>query len=332
MAHVSIGASPGPARPRGGRGRAGRYALILAGAYFALAASYILVSDRLAGGAAQSLADLERTELFKGLAFVTVTAAVILAIAWLLFRRVLTVSEELARRREALVLSERRALVGTFAATIAHDFTNLLTVVTAAADELQELPDLPPHARELLDNVVVSVARGTELAARLSRSGERDIGPQREVELVGSVRESLRIVKSHLKVKRLEVRFTGAGPLTAVVYPALVEQILMNLVLNAADALEGQGVIEVRVYAQSGDAVLEVHDDGPGIPEAARDRIFDAFYTTKRSGAGLGLASVRLCTEMHRGRVEVERSPLGGACVRVRLPRRPAPGQARAAS
>lgn len=90
--------------------------------------------------------------------------------------------------------------------------------------------------------------------------------------------------------------------------------------VNAAEALDGQGQVEVRLRQdQPGVAVLEVHDDGPGVPEELRHRIFDALYTTKPQGTGLGMIAVRACASAHGGAVALEQSPLGGALFRLSL-------------
>jgi len=100
---------------------------------------------------------------------------------------------------------------------------------------------------------------------------------------------------------------------------------LLNLILNAADATHGRGRIDVRLRRAEDMAILEVNDDGPGVPAERRGAIFDAFYSSKAHGTGLGLLTVKVTAEEHGGAVEVETSDLGGACFRVRLPReRPA--------
>jgi two-component system NtrC family sensor kinase len=95
---------------------------------------------------------------------------------------------------------------------------------------------------------------------------------------------------------------------------------LINLVLNAAEATGPGGRIDVRLTGDGAEARLEVHDDGPGIPEERRPGIFEAFETTKPDGTGLGLFSVQHIAEVHGGRAEALASELGGACFRVSLP------------
>jgi signal transduction histidine kinase len=105
---------------------------------------------------------------------------------------------------------------------------------------------------------------------------------------------------------------------------AQIHQVLLNLLLNAQEALEEEGIIEVSTGREDDWLVLTVADSGPGVDPAQADRIFDPFYTTKPEGAGLGLAVVHRIITEHRGRLKVEKSHLGGAAVRVLLPEHPA--------
>ena len=97
-----------------------------------------------------------------------------------------------------------------------------------------------------------------------------------------------------------------------------------NLVLNAGEAANGRGTIEVATAEQGDEVLIEVHDDGPGVAKERRATLFDNLATTKATGTGLGLFSVRACAQGLGGSVEVGESPLGGALFRVRLPRQPA--------
>jgi signal transduction histidine kinase len=120
------------------------------------------------------------------------------------------------------------------------------------------------------------------------------------------------------------VEVTDDGPMTLLAHEILLSQIVGNLVVNAAQASRDRGTIWVHVGAQGDEAVVEVHDAGPGIPEAKRATVFEALESTKADGNGMGLFSVKACTLGLGGRVEVAGSPRGGACFRVWLPVAPA--------
>jgi signal transduction histidine kinase len=101
---------------------------------------------------------------------------------------------------------------------------------------------------------------------------------------------------------------------------------LLNLILNAADATRGRGRIDVYSRREDESVVLEVHDDGPGVPPDLREKVFTAFFSSKAHGTGLGLLSVKVTVEAHGGTVEVGDSDLGGARLKVTLPRTPPAG------
>jgi signal transduction histidine kinase len=105
---------------------------------------------------------------------------------------------------------------------------------------------------------------------------------------------------------------------------------LTNLVLNAVQAVSDGGTVDVSVSGGDSEAVLVVEDDGPGVPESHRERLFEPFFTTRDEGMGLGLFSVSACVEQHHGSVVVSRSRLGGACFRIVL--RPATRDGRSGS
>ena len=100
----------------------------------------------------------------------------------------------------------------------------------------------------------------------------------------------------------------------------LLEQAVLNLIVNAAQAAGSHGRIELAVRRTAHALLLEVHDNGPGIPPEKAEAIFDAGYTTKGNGTGLGLLSVQAFAAACRGRISVARSPLGGAAFQLAIP------------
>jgi signal transduction histidine kinase len=103
--------------------------------------------------------------------------------------------------------------------------------------------------------------------------------------------------------------------------PELIQQVAVNLLVNATQALPDGGRVELRILeARDGHGGFEVRDDGEGIPEPLRERIFQPFVTARHGGVGLGLTFVRRVVHDHRGRIELESEPGTGTCVRVLLP------------
>lgn len=298
--------------------RSTRYALLLAAGYVALATAYIVISSGIAARMSVSVEDMARIETFKGVVYVGVTGVGVFLGAWLALRAMERAGEQLRHRDRALLANERRIFAGLMAASIAHDANNVLVAVLG---DLYELRESLGADDEKLKRLQLSVERLAALNQRLlhtTRQG-RNRTPE-PFDLVGGVRDSLAVVGSHRELRGCRTRVTGEAAIEMRTHPLLVHQIVSNLVVNAAEATRGRGQVEVRLGREPGAAVIEVHDDGPGVPPEMRARIFEALETTKADGSGLGLFSVRSCATALGGGVEVDTSPLGGACFRVRLP------------
>ncbi len=231
-------------------------------------------------------------------------------------------------------LSENRRLdaLGGMAAGIAHDFRNLLTVVLGAADRLARVPGLPAAARDLATQIADAAERGTALTEELTQYA-RD---QTQRPTVVSARDTVE--------RFLPLLQAAAGPSHPVEYardevgakvfldPTALERLLMNLVVNARDAMPAGGPIRVAVGTETAPelpapprayARIEVRDAGTGIPPENLDRIFDPFFTTKPAGVGtgLGLAVVKQVVDRAGGFVKVASEPGRGTAIRVYLPR-----------
>ncbi len=299
---------------------ASRYAATLAGSYVVAAALYIVLSGQLAVHFAADLEELHDIELYKGLAYVTVTGTGLFALALVLFQRLLRSAAEVAVAREAILRADRQVLPGLLAASIAHDFRNALMVACTNAEVLEQSPDAPDRS-EVIADLRTALEHASELARDLSKAGSTSAsGEARELDVTKLVSGSVDLVRRHRLARARSLRCEGEEALRGEVFPTLVQQIVTNLALNALDAVSDGGRVEVRTRRDGDAIVIEVHDDGPGVPERDRERIFDPFFTTKEQGTGLGLVSVRTCAQLHAGDVEVARSELlGGALFRVTL-------------
>lgn len=291
---------------------AGRYAGAVAGCYAVTAGSYIILSSRLAASHSASLEELQRIETIKGVLFVAASSALCFALTFAFMRR-------FARQQDLLAASERRATAGLFACSVAHDFNNVLTVAGGYADQIAEDPEISDGVRADIDAIRAAVLRGRSLAERLAHaSGGNALTDREPVDLATVVSDCVALVRGHRSARGARIEVVGAPSLPAVASVAAVEQIVTNLVLNAAEA-SPNGHVRAGLHRDGDDAVLDVEDDGPGVPEPLRVRIFEGFVTTKKDGLGLGLYAVRTAVEAHGGSIEVARSDLGGARFVVRL-------------
>jgi PAS domain S-box-containing protein len=261
---------------------------------------------------------------------------------------------EAQQLEEQLQHSQKMDAVGHLAGGVAHDFNNILGAILGFGGFLlQDLsPDAPEHG--FAQRIVTAAERGKELVQQILAFSRRSTVERRPSDLGSLVREARELLRASIPTStRLEMRIFGT-PLVAEVNPAQVTQILMNLCLNANDALEGEpghitvnlspaGPIEpVRVEALlSGRVVvgalkpehdyarIAVADSGVGMSHDVMRHIFDPFFTTKRrgQGTGLGLSVVHGIVMAYDGALVVASEPGNGSVFEVYLPLSDAPAQ-----
>jgi two-component system sensor histidine kinase HydH len=289
--------------------------------YGLVASLYIVLSGKLARGLADGAEALAAIEQHKGLGFVLVTSIGLFFGARWAMNRLLEEELRCARDRERLLAAERRALAGLFVSSLAHDANNLALVAVSALDEIAREPAVDAELRELATSGRDAVQRLTGYFSELKAMGRGDDG-RRPSDVAAGVQRILELLRGHSHVKRASLTVEAPPSLTWPVRRGLIEQALVNLVLNAAEATGGTGRVLVRVEEQGDTLRLEVHDDGPGLDDAVRARLFQAFVTTKPEGTGLGLLSVQEAARAHGGEAAYRRSErLGGACFAVTIPR-----------
>jgi two-component system C4-dicarboxylate transport sensor histidine kinase DctB len=297
--------------------RSTRYAAMLAGAYVLFATVYIILSGHIAAGASGSVEELRQIETLKGVLYVAVTSLLIFAGARGAMRRMEKDASELLRREQALVASGGRVFAGLTAASIAHDANNVLTVALADLESLEEDGKDSEDLTRIHDAMTRMVALNRRLLDLAQACVSREGTP---LDALHATREVLASLRSHSDVRRCTLTCNGTPGVIVAASAVLMHQLVGNLVFNAAQAAGDKGVIEVRVLADAGHAMIEVHDNGPGVPADKRRDLFSALVTTKPDGNGLGLFSVKACANGLGGQVDVADSPLGGALFRIRLP------------
>jgi PAS domain S-box-containing protein len=249
-------------------------------------------------------------------------------------------AEDERRRLEAqLRQAQKMEAIGHLTGGIAHDFNNILTsimgYVALAAERQARFGD--PRLAKYLEQAQLSCQRARDLIQQMLTFSRGRRGEPRPLSLPPLVRESVKLLRPTLPAT-LELRTTLQEELPAVILdPVQLEQILLNLCINARDATAGFGQIEVAArkvvgaeiectscrQRAAGDFVeLAVKDSGPGIPASIMDRIFEPFFTTKEvgKGSGMGLSTVHGIVHEHGGHVVVESPPDGGTRFRVLLP------------
>jgi two-component system sensor histidine kinase HydH len=297
----------------------------LAAGYALLCGAYIVLSGRVALRVSEDLPELAQIELLKGLGFVAATGLLFFGFAWWLLHRLASRQRVVLRQQRALLVQDRRALTGLFAASIAHDINNVLVVANHHFAELGPGVDAQ-HRSSALEALREALAHLAALSKRLVALERAPGSEGREpVDLVRLSRETVEFAKRHPGVRRCRISVSAVRPLIVRAHAATLSRVILNLLINAAEATSGHGQIEIRVLADGDDVRLEVHDDGPGVAADLREHIFDGLVTTKPHGSGLGLLSLRVAALEHGGRIALGDSDLGGACFKLWLPREPEP-------
>ncbi len=223
-----------------------------------------------------------------------------------------------------LLHAQRMEAVGRLAGGVAHDFNNLLQAILGLASMLRLELAAAPEAGETIGELEDHVRRGAQLTRQLLLFARRDTARPEILDLNAVVRDSGVLLRRLLRENisfRLDL---DEGELPVVADRGQLEQTLMNLVVNAADAMPDGGSLAIGSGAEGEHWVwVAVEDFGTGIPADVIDRVFEPFFTTKSSGGGtgLGLSVVHGIVTRHGGRVELQSTPGEGTTVRVVLPR-----------
>ena len=231
--------------------------------------------------------------------------------------------EDLRRTQEQLLQSEKMSAVGQLIAGVAHELNNPLTAILGYA-QLLESEGLNERAQDFVAKLFKQAQRTHRVVQNLL-SFARQRKPERsEVDIRKVLEETLTLRDYDLKVNNIGVeRDLGPEPAMVVADPHQIEQVFLNIINNAVDAVletGRSGNLKIRVYCESGDVCAQFADDGPGIKDPKR--IFDPFYTTKSvgKGTGLGLSICYGIVKEHGGDITAHNAAEGGAVIEVRLP------------
>jgi PAS domain S-box-containing protein len=226
---------------------------------------------------------------------------------------------QLARAQQQLIHRERLAALGELSAVVAHEVRNPLGVIFNSLGSLRRLVRPGGDAKMLFDIVEEEADRLNRIVGDLLDFA-RPSTPQVRPELLDRVVEDA-VVSAVGTGSPIELARELDPSVPPVAMDArLVRQAVLNVAVNAVQAMPRGGRITIRTRRDGDDAVLEIEDTGVGIPEEVRERIFEPFFTTKASGTGLGLAVVKRIVEGHGGAVAVRSTPGTGTVFALRFP------------
>ena len=238
-------------------------------------------------------------------------------------------TDELARMQLRMAQSERLASIGVLAAGVAHEINNPLGGILALTSLTLEGMPADDARRENLEEVVRQTRRCGEIVKHLLEfSRQHRVAPE-AVDVNRLVEKTLALLERQSIFLNVRVARDLEPDLPAIVGDASqLQQVLVNVLMNAVQAMEERGTLTLRTRGGAGEVVLECTDTGCGIPREQIDHIFDPFFTTKESGqgTGLGLSIAYGIVTRHGGTIEVDSEPGAGTTFTIRLPLCPPPG------
>ncbi len=241
---------------------------------------------------------------------------------------IVAVGRDLSEQRKLehqLLQSHKLAALGVMAGGIAHEIRNPLAICSSAAQFLQDEEITSEFRKECVERVLAGVQRASVIIENLLRFA-RPAAPtteMRELDLVPLIQEALGLVANQAKIQKVltSLRLSSERVLISG-NPELLRQVLLNLLLNAINAMADGGHLQISVEKGGGEVFVRVADTGQGIPEESIEKVFDPFYTMSPvgQGTGLGLSICYSIIKQHFGSIEVTSLPDKGTEFTVRLP------------
>jgi len=232
----------------------------------------------------------------------------------------------LVEKQKALIQSTKLATIGQVTAGLAHEVNNPLNNISLTAEVLLE--DLSGEDDAETHGMVADILAQTERAREVVQNLLVFIRMAKTTDpvpfdLVQVTEDAVGLLKNQIRLSQIQVETEFAGSsLISKGFPGQVEQVLVNIMLNAIQAMSPGGLMTVRVMAsqQNRTGIIEIEDSGPGITEEDRKHIFDPFFTTKGEGTGLGLSVSYSIIEKHAGTITLESTLGKGTIFRISLP------------
>ena len=219
-----------------------------------------------------------------------------------------------------IVHAERMISVGGMAAGLAHEIGNPLASIATRLHRMKESADRDFVSRSV-DLLLGEIARIERIVRGVSQFGRPSRMQWQPLDVNDVVRETVEMLRLHPGAKNVtfDVHLRDDLPRTMGVADQ-VKQALLNVGINALQAIDGAGHVTIESRREGGDIVVDVRDDGPGMDAGTRERVFEPFFTTRQKGSGLGMFVVHHVVRAHGGRVHVDSAPGRGCTVRIALP------------
>ena len=227
--------------------------------------------------------------------------------------QVAALEKKVGELQTQLMQAQKMSSVGALAASITHEFNNILTTVINYAKMGLRHKDVPTREKAF-DKILASGQRASRITTGMLAYSRTQMDRREPTDLVGLVEDVLVLVEKDLQMHRVRIETDFCGRPHAEVNASQIQQVLVNLIINARQAMDAGGrlFLTVQTNDEAGTAEISVRDTGGGIPAEKLRQIFEPFYSTKQAdaggqgGTGLGLSLCRDIIEAHKGRIRVE--------------------------
>lgn len=228
---------------------------------------------------------------------------------------------EIRTLRSQIVRNQRMATIGSLAAGVAHEIRNPLSSIKGFATYFRERYQSVPDDQKIADIMIQEVDRLNRVVGQLLDFSRPLSLSRKPVHIRNLISDSLALVRQKAEEKNIAISMDVVPEnITARIDPDQIRQVLLNLHLNALEAMDSGSRLSVSAKKDSNMLQIRIQDTGCGILPEHLSRIFDPYFTTRSSGAGLGLAIVHNIIEAHEGRIEVESRPGEGTAITLHLP------------
>jgi signal transduction histidine kinase len=231
--------------------------------------------------------------------------------------------QDVQRLENDKAISSRLVAMGELASGVAHEIRNPLNAIRVIIQRLQRefIPQTDKNEyNELTDIIRKETDRINGTIEQFLNFARPQVLRKEKAVLNDCLKDIVALIEPRVKSKHCSIK-TEYGVLPIMTFdPELCRQAFLNLLDNALAAVGSEGIIAIKTYKNAGLCVVEIYDNGPGIPDKDKQRVFDLYYTTKSTGTGLGLPTVLRIIREHGGRLDLLDSPLGGALFRMELP------------
>lgn len=227
---------------------------------------------------------------------------------------------DLEASEQQLTRAAKLAVVGEMAAAMSHEVRTPLGIMRSSADVLLREPQLSEDGREVLGFIISETERLNKLVTALIDSARPRPPNKIPLDLQAHLQHVVAMLQKQAQSKQIELSLQAPRPVIVAADQDQMTQVLVNLLMNAIQILPEGGHISLHLKADTQEAHISVADDGPGVPPAQQSHLFEAFFTQRAGGVGLGLAVVKQIIEAHGGTISYSTSPWQGAQFNLSLP------------